>query len=220
MSDQTPDAPVKLAMITGGPLATNFFVVGCTATGEGAIVDAGFAGDQIVAMADEHEIRITKILQTHAHIDHVAGLHAAKELTGAPIYLHPDDQFMYDSAQVQGQMFGYQIEPLPPVDEPLADGQIVNVGGLSAKVMLLPGHSPGSVAFWFEELGLLFGGDVIFAGSIGRVDLPGSSPAAMKASLARLVDELPDDTQVLPGHGPATTIGMEKKRNPFLLQDW
>lgn len=207
-------------MMTGGPLATNFFVVGCTSTGDGAIIDAGWDGDAIVAMATEQNIDVTKILQTHAHIDHVAGLGAAKAATNAPIYLHPDDQFMYDSAPVQGQMFGYQIEPLPGVDEQLADGQTIEVGELHATVLLLPGHSPGSVGFWFEELGLLFGGDVLFAGSIGRVDLPGSDPQAMKRSLARLVDELPDDTQVLPGHGPATTIGMEKKRNPFLLQDW
>ena len=212
--------PAKLAMMTGGPLATNFFVIGCTATGEGAIIDAGWAGDEIVAMAQEQEVAVTKILQTHAHIDHVAGLSQAKQLTDAPIYLHPDDQFMYDSAVVQGQMFGYTIEPLPPVDVQLADGQTIEVGQLTASVLLLPGHSPGSVGFWFEELGILFGGDVLFAGSIGRVDLPGSDPAAMKRSLSRLTTELPDDTQVLPGHGPATTIGMEKKRNPFLLQDW
>ncbi len=220
MSDEQTDGPAKIAMMTGGPLATNFFVIGCTATDDGAIIDAGFAGDQIVGMAEEQGIEVTKILQTHAHIDHVAGLHAAKALTDAPIYLHPADQFMYDSAPIQGQMFGYQIEPLPPVDELLADGQIITVGSLSARVLLLPGHSPGCVAFWFEELGVVFGGDVLFAGSIGRVDLPGSDPAAMKTSLARLVDELPDDAQVLPGHGPATTIGMEKKRNPFLLSDW
>lgn len=212
--------PAKIAMMTGGPLATNFFVVGCTATGEGAIIDAGWDGAAIVEMATEQDIDVTKILQTHAHIDHVAGLHAAKAATGAPIYLHPDDQFMYDSAPVQGQMFGYQIEPLPEVNEQLSEGQTIAVGDLSATVLLLPGHSPGSVGFWFEDLGLLFGGDVLFAGSIGRVDLPGSDPEAMKRSLNRLVEELPDDTQVLPGHGPATTLGMEKKRNPFLLQDW
>ena len=208
-------------MSTGGPLATNFFVVGCITTNEAVIIDSGWAGDELVAIArDELSLDVTKLLQTHAHIDHVAGLHGAKAESGAPIYLHPDDQFMYDAAPSAGLMFGYDIEPLPPVDVELADGQELHVGELRTKVLLLPGHSPGSVAFWFEDLGLLFGGDVLFAGGIGRVDLPGSDPAAMKRSLQRLMDEVPDDTQVLPGHGPATTIGMEKRRNPFLLQDW
>lgn len=209
-----------IAMMTGGPLATNFYVIGCRATGEGAIIDAGWAGDEIAAMAVEQGVRVTKILQTHAHIDHVAGLHGAKEATAAPIYLHPADRPMYDAAPIQGRMFGYAIDPLPPVDEELSDEQVLRVGELEARVIFLPGHSPGSVGFWFEELGVLFGGDVLFAGSIGRVDLPGSDPRAMKASLGRLTSELPDETQVLSGHGPATTLGMEKKRNPFLLQDW
>ena len=143
-----------------------------------------------------------------------------KERTGAPIYLHPDDRPLYDSAAEQGRFFGYDIEPLPPVDEDLADGQEIHVGELVGKVLLLPGHSPGSVAFWFEELDVVFGGDVLFAGSIGRVDLPLGSPDQMRQSLERMTSILPDETRLLPGHGPESTIGMEKKRNPFLLQDW
>lgn len=207
-------------MLTAGPLMTNYYVIGCLGTREGAVIDAGFAGDRILAMADDAGVGVTKILQTHAHIDHVAALSEVRERIDAPIYLHPDDQTLYDSAPEQGKFFGYDIEPLPPVDETLADEQQITVGDLQATVLLLPGHSPGSVAFWFEELGVVFGGDVLFAGSIGRVDLPGSSPDAMKRSLQRMTTRLPDDTRVLPGHGPETTIGMEKKRNPFLLQSW
>jgi glyoxylase-like metal-dependent hydrolase (beta-lactamase superfamily II) len=209
-----------IEMLTAGPLMTNYFVVGCLETGEGAVIDAGFAGERIVQMADDAGVTVTQILQTHAHIDHVAALTDVKERTEAPIYLHPDDQTLYDSAPEQGKFFGYDIDPLPPVDEHLADEDEITVGNLRATVLLLPGHSPGSVAFWFEELGVVFGGDVLFAGSIGRVDLPGSSPDAMRKSLDRMTSLLPDDTRVLPGHGPETTIGMEKKRNPFLLQEW
>ena len=207
-----------IASITAGPLMTNYFVVGCRTTGEAAVIDAGYDADGILALAEDFDV--TKILQTHAHIDHVAALSDVKERTGAPIYLHPDDAPLYDNAAEQGRFFGYDIDPLPPVDETLADEQEIAVGELTARVLLLPGHSPGSVAFWFEELGVVFGGDVLFAGSIGRVDLPLGSPAQMRTSLERMTTLLPDDTRVLPGHGPETTIGMEKKRNPFLLQDW
>ncbi len=206
--------------LTAGPLMTNYYVLGCPKTKSAAIVDAGWAADEIVAMATEAGLTIDAIWQTHAHIDHVAALGEAKELTGAPIWLHRADEPLYVSAPQQGQFFGYQIDPLPAVDRWFDDGDEIRIGELTGEVMFLPGHSPGSVGFWFEELGLFFGGDVLFAGSIGRVDLPGSDPKAMKRSLQRLVDELPDDAQVLCGHGPTTTIGMEKRRNPFLLQDW
>lgn len=214
------DERIKIGMTTGGPFATNFYIVGCAATNDAAIIDSGYEGAKLVAGAGELGVTVTKLLQTHAHIDHVAGLDEAKALTGAPIYLHPDEQPVYDAVPLQAQLYGLKVGALPPVDAALHDGQVIEVGELRAKVILLPGHSPGSVAFWFEDLGLLFSGDVLFAGSIGRTDLPGSEPAAMKRSLQRLTTELPDDTQVFPGHGPATTIGMEKKRNPFLLQDW
>lgn len=206
--------------ITAGPLMTNYYVVGCTKTGEAAVVDAGFAADRILAMAADEGMRVEKILQTHAHIDHVAALSDLVAATSAPVYLHPDDAPLYEAAPQQGRFFGYDIAPLPPVSEHLADGQRVAIGELSCEVMLLPGHSPGSVAFWFEALGVALSGDVLFAGSIGRVDLPGSDPAAMKRSLERLVETLPDDALILSGHGPRTTMGMEKKRNPFLLQRW
>lgn len=203
-----------------GPLQTNVYVLGCTRAKTAAVIDAGGNAEGLLGLAADRELPISKILQTHAHIDHVGALGEVKARTGAPIYLHPDDMPLYQAAPQQGAMFGIPVDMLPPVDHVLEDGQAIEVGELSGKVMLLPGHSPGSVAFWFDEIGVLFGGDVLFAGSIGRVDLPGGDPAAMKRSLARLIDELPDDARVLSGHGPETTIAMEKKRNPFLIQDW
>ena len=206
--------------LMAGPLMTNYYVVGCTGTKRAVIVDGGFAAEQIVTMADDEGLSVEAIWQTHAHIDHVAALGDAKRLTKAPIYLHPDDRPLYDSAPQQGRFFGYDIEPLPSVDYWLEDGQKLELGELSCEVLLLPGHSPGCVAFWFEALGVVVSGDVLFAGSIGRVDLPGSDPRAMKRSLERMTETLSDDTVVLCGHGPRTTIGLEKKRNPFLLQQW
>lgn len=198
-----------------GPIQTSIYVIGCEATKKAVIIDAGGDTSQLLEAIDARGWKLEAIWQTHAHIDHVAGLKEAKEASGAPILLHRAEQPVYDAAVQQGMLFGFQIDPLPAVDQYVEEGQIVNVGELKARVMWLAGHSPGSVAFYFEEEGLFFGGDVIFAGSVGRVDLPGGSPAAMRQSLER-VKELPEDTVILPGHGPETTVGQEKRLNPFL----
>ena len=198
-----------------GPIQTSIYILGCRKTNQAVIIDGGGDAKEMMATIDEQGWDLNAIWQTHAHIDHVAGLNDLRELTEAPILLHPLEQPVYDAAVQQGLMFGFQIEPLPSVDQYVEEGQVVNVGQLEAKIMLLPGHSPGSVAFYLEEEGLFFGGDVIFAGSVGRVDLPGSSPQAMRQSLQR-VAQLPDDTIILPGHGPTTTIAQEKQTNPFL----
>lgn len=198
-----------------GPIQTSIYILGCKRTNEAVIIDGGGDAAELLATIDDQQWDLQAIWQTHAHIDHVAGLNDLRQARDAPILLHSLEQPIYDAAVQQGQIFGFQIEPLPPVDQYVEEGQVVNVGELSATVMLLPGHSPGSVAFYFADEGLFFGGDVLFQGSVGRVDLPGSSPQAMRQSLRRVI-ELPDDTIVLPGHGPKTTIGQEKKSNPFL----
>jgi len=197
------------------PVRTNIYLIGCIETGTGAMIDAGGDTDEVLARADELELEIDKILQTHAHVDHVGGLSAMNAETGAPIHLHEEELEMYRAAPRQGQMFGIQIEPLPDPDEFLEDGDTVEVGELEAQVWHLPGHSPGGVGYYFEQQGVMFSGDVLFAGSVGRVDLPGSDRDRMNASLERLTD-LPDETRILSGHGPETTIGDEKRRNPFL----
>ncbi len=206
--------------LTVGPFMTNVYVLGCLETKEAAIIDAGGNGPGLIELATSRGLSITQILQTHAHVDHVAALPFCKEATGAPILLHPDDRMLYDAAEQQGMMFGYPVAKLPEVDTWLAEGDEIQVGNLSAKVIHLPGHSPGSVAFWFESIDTAFSGDVLFAGSMGRVDLPGSDPEAMRISLRRMRDELPETTRILSGHGPETTIGIEKKRNPYIHGDW
>lgn len=217
MSDQNND--IIIESLTVGPIQTNVYVVGCPQTNEGAIVDAGGDPEGLMGLAEEHDLEIDKILQTHAHIDHVAAIPQLKEATGAPVYLHPDDLPMWQAAPQQGQMFGIPVDPLPAPDEELFDGQTIAVGQLRAEVMLLPGHSPGGVAFYFADQSVVLSGDILFAGSIGRVDLPGSDRNQMKASLER-ISTLPDKTRVYPGHGPTTSIEREQQHNPFLRQDW
>lgn len=205
-----------------GPIQTNIYLIGCEQTGTGAIIDAGGNPDDLLDRAAHHDLEIDGIWQTHAHIDHVAALSEVKRRTDAPIFLHPDEQPMYDAAPRQGQMFGIECDPLPDVDAYIEDGDTMELGELTAEVIHLPGHSPGGIAFYFPDApdgALILSGDILFEGSIGRVDLPGADADAMKESLARLM-ELPDDVRVLPGHGPETTIGRERQHNQFLTRDW
>ena len=198
-----------------GPIQTSIYVLGCKRSKEAVIIDAGGDSDALVEAIDARSWTLTEVWQTHAHVDHVAGLNDLKDRRDVPILLHEAEQPVYDAAVQQGMMFGFQIEPLPTVEKYVEEGDFVNVGELKAEVLWLPGHSPGSVAFYFKDEGLFFGGDVVFKGSVGRVDLPGCDPKAMRRSLDR-VKKLPDDTIILPGHGPRTTVGEEKRSNPFL----
>lgn len=205
--------------LTVGPFQTNVYVIGCARTRAGAIVDGGGQPDGLLELAARHGLELEAIWQTHAHIDHVAALPELKEATGAPISLHPDEQALYEGAPQQGMFFGMAVDPLPPVDRWIEHGEVLELGGLRAEVLLMPGHSPGSVIFYFAEQEAMISGDVLFAGSIGRVDLPGSDPDQMRSSLERLTS-YPDATHIYCGHGPETTLGAEKQRNPFLTQDW
>lgn len=198
-----------------GPIHTSIYVVGCRQTNEAVIIDAGGNTDELLDTIDDQDWELKEVWLTHAHVDHVAGLNELKDARDVPILLHKAELPVYSAAVQQGMMFGFQIQPLPTVEKYVEEGDVVNVGNLSARVMFLPGHSPGHVAYYFEEQGLFFGGDVVFAGSVGRVDLPGCDAQAMRRSLQR-VKELPEDTIILPGHGPKTTLGQELKANPFL----
>jgi glyoxylase-like metal-dependent hydrolase (beta-lactamase superfamily II) len=209
------DDEIIVESVVAGPFMTNLYVVGCAKTRVGAIIDAGGEPDALLELAARHELDIEKILQTHAHIDHVGGLEAVVEATDAPIYLHPEERELYDAAPQQAVFFGLTIDPLPPVDAELVEGDVVELGELRAEVAHLPGHSPGSIVFHFAEQQMLFSGDVLFRGSIGRTDLPGCDPQAMQRSLERIA-EYPGPTRVLSGHGPATTIERERRSNPFL----
>ncbi|MEX0691961.1 MAG: MBL fold metallo-hydrolase [Gemmatimonadales bacterium] len=179
------------------------------------LVDPGEDADLLLEELRRERLTLTAIWLTHAHIDHVLGVPGVREATGVPIWLHPADRPLYDAVPQQAAMFfGAIVPPLPPPTDTLRDGQILTFGGTAFTVCHVPGHSPGHVAFVTE--GVVWGGDVLFAGSVGRVDLPGGDGAALMQSIERSFLTLPDDTVVCPGHGPETTIGHERRTNPFL----
>ncbi len=198
--------------LTVGPLETNCYVVGCEATGRGFVVDAADEPERIVSAAEELEMEIEAIFQTHGHPDHTAALCELIAATGAEVYLHPAEVEMLNAyAETLAEMFGNICWPL--LHRTYEDGEVVTVGRLAVRVLHTPGHTPGSVCLLVEET--LFSGDTLFAGGVGRCDLPGGDELALEQSLMRLAG-LPDTTRVLAGHGPATTIGAEKRDNPWL----
>lgn len=187
------------------------------ATMEGIVVDAGGDFERVAKFIAEEGISIKGIFLTHGHVDHVSATNKLKEATGAPAWLHPEDKPLAEQTRHQCLMFGIPTEEAPVVDHELADGQTHSFGGLSFEIMHTPGHSPGSCCLYFSGAAepTLVAGDLLFAGSIGRMDLPGGSQQQMKDSLDR-IKQLPDETVVISGHGPSTTIGQEKQRNPYL----
>lgn len=192
----------------------NCYLLGAGETGEAVIVDPGEEGERFLREADSRGWRITEIWLTHAHIDHVLGVGTVAAATGAPIRLHPADRPLYEAVPQQATWFGLDAPTLPAPDHDLAAGDVVRVGSHSFAVRHTPGHAPGHVVFVGDGVALV--GDVLFAGSIGRTDLPGGDLDTLLASIARELLTLPDNTAVLPGHGPPTTIGTERSRNPFL----
>ena len=204
-----------------GPFVENGFVVGCDETREAVIVDPGDGVDGLLAFAERERLTIRHILLTHAHLDHVTGVAAAKQTLGVPVYLHRDDLFLYERVVQQGASFGVRIEPQPPIDVFYSPGQVIAFGTLEARPHHTPGHCPGGVCLAIAPKGRpakdLFVGDTLFAGSIGRTDLPGGDYATLIASIRNVLFSFGDDAVVYPGHGPATTIGQERGTNPFLI---
>jgi glyoxylase-like metal-dependent hydrolase (beta-lactamase superfamily II) len=199
---------------TGGAFAENTYLVSCARTGAGILVDPGAAAEQALAAARAHGITIEQIVLTHAHVDHVEGIPLAKRETGAPILVHPLDLQLYGAAPMQAQMFGLRMEPLPPVDGELREGDEVRFGECTLAVRFAPGHAPGHVILVGD--GMALAGDVIFAGSIGRTDLPGGDFGTLMRSIREQVLTLPDETTLHTGHGPDTTVGHERRTNPFI----
>lgn len=213
-----PAGEVVVRTFTGGAFAENCYLVSCAATARGILVDPGAVAPEALAEARRGGITIESIVLTHAHLDHVEGLAAAKRETGAPIYLHPDDTELYRAAPMQAQWFGLTLEPLPPVDHPLVIGEPVRFGECSLALRFAPGHAPGHVVLVGDGVALV--GDVIFAGSIGRTDLPGGDFPLLMRSIREQVLTLPDATTLYPGHGPETTVGHERVSNPFLVPNF
>jgi hydroxyacylglutathione hydrolase len=203
-----------------GPFLKNGFLIGCPDTREAVLIDPGDEVDQLLAHADRQALSIRHILLTHAHVDHITGVAAAKRAFDAPVYLHRDDLFLYEHAIEMGAMFGLRVEEPPPIDIFFAPGQHVAFGTLEARWHHTPGHCPGGVCLEVGKAGQkgedLFVGDTLFSGSIGRTDLPGGDRATLLASIRNVLFSFGDAARVYPGHGPATTIGQERRTNPYL----
>ena len=203
------------------PFFKNGFVVACSETREGVVIDPGDEVTELLGVVEAQHLTIRHILLTHAHVDHVTGVGAAKRVLDVPVYLHRDDLFLYEAAVQQGAMFGLRVDPLPPIDIYYSAGQVIPFGKFEARPHHTPGHCPGGVCLQVGVAGTggkdLFVGDTLFAGSIGRTDLPGGDYATLIASIKRVLFAFGDDATVYPGHGPATTIGQERRTNPFLI---
>jgi len=207
-----------------GPFYKNGFIVGCEETGEAVLIDPGDEVQALLEVAETRELTIRDILLTHAHVDHVTGVAAAKRALGAPIYLHRDDLFWYERAVESGVTFGLRVEPQPPIDVFYSPGQIIPFGSYQVRWHHTPGHCPGGVCLQVgkappadTEAVHLFVGDTLFAGSIGRTDLPGGDYEVLIRSIKNVLFPFGDDAIVHPGHGPDTTIGQERRTNPFLV---
>jgi len=203
-----------------GVFQENCWVIGSRRTGEGICVDPGDEPDQILALARDMGIAITLIVNSHAHIDHILAVGSVQRATGARFLLHPlDNTLASEGWKMASRILGYTPEAPPPPDAPLAEGDVVEAGGVQLRVIHTPGHTRGSVSFYQQDAGLLFSGDTLFQGSIGRTDLPGGDYQQEMHSIIHKLLPLPDETRVLPGHMLETTIGRERQANPFVLQE-
>jgi len=208
------------------PFYKNGFVIGCEETREGVIIDPGDEVEELLIAIKDHGLAITSILLTHAHLDHITGVGRAKAALGVPVWLHKDDNFLYEAVVQQGQMFGLRVEPQPPVDRFYEGEGPLTFGRYSVRVLHTPGHCPGGVCLAVSRNGktragrdeppVLIVGDTLFAGSIGRTDLPGGDAPTLLRSIHEVLFKFPDDTVVWSGHGEQTTIGRERRTNPFL----
>ncbi|MFL5618452.1 MAG: MBL fold metallo-hydrolase [Gemmatimonadaceae bacterium] len=198
-----------------GVFEENCYLLADDETNHAVLIDPGDEGGRIIAMVTDAGVTLDAIWLTHAHIDHIGAVAAVERRFDVPVHLHPLDLPYYTRLSARAaEMYGIDFEQPDGPDEELADGQELACGALRFQVMHVPGHAPGLVAFTGH--GVSFGGDLLFAGSIGRTDLPLGNPSDMATSLARYTDALGDDVVVYPGHGPSTNIGREKRTNPFL----
>ena len=207
-----------LKMFTFGMYLTNCYVVGCEETKEAIVIDPGFDRDreakEVLNFIEQNDLHVKYIVNTHGHADHTAGNGIIKKATGAPILIHEDDAIMLTTvAKTLSRVFGLRVTS-PPADRTLQDGDIIQVGRIKLVVLHTPGHSMGGISLLGENV--VFTGDTLFAGSIGRTDFPGASFEEIMQSIKTKLVTLPDQFKAYPGHGPPTTIGEEKKHNPFL----
>ncbi len=197
-----------------GRVQCNCYVAGCEKTREGVIIDAGGDADIIIELVKRRGLTIKYYICTHAHFDHVEGLSDMMKHVKAPVLLHEADLPLYQDLPAQGAIFGMTLEPAPACSHFIKDGDRLSFGEHEITVLHTPGHSPGSVSFQCGDV--VFTGDTLFAGSIGRTDLPGGSYEQLLSSAQEKLMSLPDGVKFYPGHGPSTTAGEEKKHNPYL----
>lgn len=204
--------------LTVGMLQTNCYLLGDETSKQAIIIDPGAEGARICRRIDELGLKLSSILITHAHFDHVMAAWTLKNQLGCAIYLNPQDQpSLLQIIFGLAARFHPEVRPTAPgqVDHGLSDGDTLEIGAIGIKVLGTPGHTPGHVSFYLSESGMLFSGDVIFAGSIGRTDFMGGSLQQLTASVRNRIFPLPEDTLIYPGHGPRTTVGRERRHNPF-----
>ena len=203
--------------ITVGLLQENCYIAGCEVTKEAVVIDPGDNARAILKLVRDSGLTVTKILNTHAHLDHVMAVDAVRAATGAPFLLHADElPVLRDVPERASLWLDSDVEPIADPDEYLTHGQIVHFGEEELEVRCTPGHAPGHVVFVHHREKLVFAGDTLFNGSIGRFDLPGADGPTLFRSIREQLFTLPDDYTVLPGHGSATTIGDERIHNPFV----
>lgn len=208
--------PMIIETFAVGPLGCNCTILGCESTREAIVVDPGGDAERIHDLLMRHGLSLKAIFHTHAHFDHVMGTGALKEATEALVLLHPEDRPLYENLPLQGQLFGFPVPEGPAVDRYVAHGDRLRWGEAEGEVLHTPGHTPGSVCLHVGSESVVFTGDTLFAGGIGRTDLWGGSYPALMRSIHERLLTLDDATVVVPGHGETSTIGAEKLTNPFL----
>lgn len=208
---------MKIQVFTDGAFAENSYLARCDDAGTAVVVDPGAGAGRLVEVIREEELDVVAVLLTHGHVDHVEGVPSVRSEVDAPIFLHPDDRPLYESAPEQARHFGVDLVAPPPPDRELRHGDTLTFGDRTFQVRHAPGHAPGHVILWDESRAVAFVGDVVFRGSIGRTDLPGGDFRELMRSIREQVLTLPDETRLLTGHGPETTVEDERTGNPFLV---
>ncbi len=199
-----------------GPLACNCVIFGDEQTREAFVVDPGDDGETILRRVEKHGLKVKGIVITHGHIDHVGAAATLQRATGAPVYLNEHDFPTYSQVGMQAAWLGMDAPEFADVNAPLRDGDTLHLGGTEFAVLHTPGHTPGSVGLWIASEKILAAGDTLFRESIGRTDLPGGDPRKILVSIREKFLPLPEETLVIPGHGPTTTMAHEKRHNYFL----
>ena len=202
-----------LERIAVGPLAVNCYIIGCEKTRQLAVIDPGDEVERIESAIKKNDLSLKYILLTHGHVDHVAQLARLKNKIPAEVLMHAEDLFLFENISIQAVMFGLPDPGHPQPDRFVTDDEKLRLGELELRVLHTPGHSPGSVTYQIKDN--LFVGDLIFSGSIGRTDLPGGNYETLITAVQKKIFTFPDETKIYPGHGPMTTVGQERRFNPF-----